>query len=85
MNFKIIPLQNPQTQICLHRDCSESGEEIVRITTYVTNSTGTELMLERTAKFSDAQTAQCFVEDYSEASASKFVSRCVEEDKIWIS
>jgi hypothetical protein len=83
MNFKILPL--PKTQICLHRECTENGEEIVRITTFVTNSAGTELMLEKVANFPDAQLAKCFVQDYSEASAQAFLSQCLEEDQIWLS
>jgi hypothetical protein len=82
MNFKIITL--PQTQICLHRDISESGQEIVRISTFVVSTEGKEPMLEKIVKFSDAKSAQNFIKDYSETSAQDFVKTCLEEERITI-
>ncbi|MCE6988990.1 hypothetical protein [Dyadobacter sp. CY323] len=84
MNFKIITLPETQTEICLHREFTENGEEIVRITTFVINSAGTELMLERVAKFSNIESAKCFLQDYSETSANAFLSQCLEEDEILV-
>ncbi|MCE7062545.1 hypothetical protein [Dyadobacter sp. CY343] len=83
MNFKIIHLPKTQTEICLHRDCNEAGEEIVCIKTFVINSDGTELMLETQAKFASAKSAQSFVSDYSETSAKSFLQHCLKQDKIW--
>ncbi|KAA0990396.1 hypothetical protein [Dyadobacter aurulentus] len=84
MNFKIIILPETQTEICLHRDCNEAGEEIVCIKTFVINSEGTELMLGAKAKFDNAKSAQCFVSDYSEMSAKNFLQYCLKEEKIWV-
>ncbi|CAG5071724.1 hypothetical protein DYBT9623_03715 [Dyadobacter sp. CECT 9623] len=83
MNFKIIALPETQTEICLHRDCNEEGQEIVCIKTFVTNSAGTELMLGTQAKFNNASCAQRFVADYSEVSAKEFLQNCLKEEKIW--
>ncbi|MCE6991916.1 hypothetical protein [Dyadobacter sp. CY323] len=82
MNFKIITLSETQTEVCLHRDCSENGKEIVRISAFVINSSGVELMVERVAEFRDAGTARLFVDDYSERSAKEFLGQCIEEDGI---
>jgi hypothetical protein len=84
MNFKIIHFPETQTEICLHRDCNEAGEEIVCIKTFVINSEGIELMLETRAKFANAKSAQCFVSDYSETSAQRFLQHCLKEDRIWV-
>jgi hypothetical protein len=84
MNFKIITLPETQTEVCLHRDCNEAGDEIVCIKTFVTNSDGIELMLETQAKFRKASCAQRFVPDYSELSAKDFLQNCLKEEKIWI-
>jgi hypothetical protein len=84
MNFKIITLPETQTEICLHRDCSEAGEEIVRITAFVTSSEGKEPMLETVAKFSEAGSAKSFVKDYSEVSAKCFLNQCLKEERILI-
>ncbi|WP_031528988.1 hypothetical protein [Dyadobacter crusticola] len=85
MNFKIIHLPERQTEICLHRDCNEAGDEVVCIKTFVTNSDGIELMLETQAKFANAKSAECFVSGYSEMSAKSFLQHCLKQDKIWTS
>ncbi|NIJ52858.1 hypothetical protein [Dyadobacter arcticus] len=82
MNFKIITLPETQTEVSLHRDCIEDGKEIVRISAFVINSVGVELMLERVAEFRDAGTARLFVDDYSERSAKGFLGQCIEEEGI---
>ena len=82
MNFNIITLLETQTEVCLHRDCGEEGKEIVRISAFVVNKTGVELMVERSAEFRDAGTARLFVDDYSERSAKEFLRQCIEEDDI---
>jgi hypothetical protein len=84
MNFKIITVPETQTEVCLHRDCSEDGKEIVRISAFLINTEGVELMVERIAEFSDAGTARFFVDDYSERSAKGFLQLCAEEEKIWL-
>ncbi|TLV02196.1 hypothetical protein [Dyadobacter luticola] len=82
MNFKIINLPESQTDVCLHRDCGEDGKEIVRISAFVINSAGVELMVERVAEFRDVGSAKFFVDDYSERSAKGFLKLCVEEEGI---
>lgn len=82
MNFKIITLPETLTEVCLHRDCGEDGKEIVRISAFVINSTGIELMIERVAEFRDAASARFFVDDYSERSAKGFLGQCIEEEGI---
>ncbi|MCF2489706.1 hypothetical protein [Dyadobacter sp. CY347] len=82
MNFKIITLTKSQTKICLHRDRSEENQEIVRITAFIVESEGRELMLETLAQFADAGSARRFVADYSEESAKGFLEECLDEDKI---
>ena len=82
MNFKIITLSKTQTEICLHRDRSEEGEEIVRITAFVFNSAGKEPMLEDVVKFSDASSAGYFIKDFSEESAVGFLRVCLEEEGV---
>lgn len=84
MNFKIITLPETKTEICLHRDRNEAGEEIVRITALVISLAGTEPMLETMVRFADAWSAQFFVEDYSEMSAKGFLSQCLEQEGIRI-
>jgi hypothetical protein len=84
MNFKIITLPETKTEVCLHRDRNEEGEEIVHITAFVTSSEGKEPMLETIAKFADASSARNFVKDYSECSAKCFFNQCLKEDRIWI-
>jgi hypothetical protein len=84
MNFKIIILPETQTEVCLHRDRNEEGEEIVRITAFVISSSGTEPMLERVVSFSDEKSARVFVDDYSERSAKGFLAGCLEEEKVWV-
>jgi hypothetical protein len=85
MNFKIITLPETQTEVCLHRDRNEEGEEIVRITALVISLAGTEPMLETVVRFADAWSAQFFVEDYSEMSAKGFLRLCLEEEGIRMS
>lgn len=82
MNFKILTLPNSKTQICLHRDRSEENQEIVRITAFILDSAGQELMLETGVQFADAGSARRFVADYSEESARRFLAECLEEDRI---
>jgi hypothetical protein len=82
MNFKIITIPETQTEVCLHRDRSEEGEEIVRITALVISLAGTEPMLETVVRFADASSAQFFVDDYSETSAKGFLRQCLEEEGI---
>ncbi|MEO6283180.1 MAG: hypothetical protein ABIN80_23895 [Dyadobacter sp.] len=82
MNFKIIILPQTQTEVCLHRDRNEEGEEIVRITAFVISSSGTEPMLERVVRFSDEKSARFFVDDYSELSAKGFLAGCLEEEGV---
>ena len=82
MNFKIIILSKTQTEICLHRDRSDAGEEIVRITAFVTSATGTEPMLEDVVKFNDEKAAGRFVADYSEESAEEFLKWSLVEEGI---
>ena len=82
MNFKIITLPETHTQVCLHRDCSEEGEEIVRITAFPAGSGGPEPMLEKVVRFPDVKSAKFFVTDYSETSAKGFLRQCFEEEGI---
>jgi hypothetical protein len=82
MNFKILLLPETQTEVCLHRDRNEAGDEIVRVTAFVISSAGTEPMLERVVRFSDEKSAQFFVADYSENSAKGFLKHCLEEERI---
>ena len=84
MNFKIITLSKSQTKICLHRDRSEENQEIVRITAFVIDSAGQELMLDTVVQFADEGSAGRFVADYSEESATIFLEECLEEDSILI-
>ena len=84
MNFKIITPSKSQTKICLHRDRSEENQEIVRITAFVIDSAGQELMLDTVVQFADAGSARRFVADYSEESATIFLEECLEQDKILI-
>jgi hypothetical protein len=85
MNFKIITLPETKTEVCLHRDRNEEGEEIVRITALVISLTGTEPMLETVVRFADAWSAQFFVKDYSETSAKGFLRLCLEDEGIRMS
>ncbi|MHA4737073.1 hypothetical protein [Dyadobacter sp. MSC1_007] len=85
MNFKIITIPETQTEVCLHRDRNEEGEEIVRITALVISLTGTEPMLETVVRFADTSSAQFFVGDYSETSARGFLKQCSEEERIGVS
>lgn len=85
MNFKIITIPETQTEVCLHRDRNEEGEEIVRITALVISLTGTEPMLETVVRFADAWSAQFFVDDYSETSAKGFLRQSLEEEGIRVS
>ena len=85
MNFKIITIPETQTEVCLHRDRNEEGEEIVRITALVISLAGTEPMLETVVRFADASSAQFFVDDYSETSAKGFLRQCLEEEGIRMS
>lgn len=82
MNFKILTLPNSKNQICLHRDRSEENQEIVRITAFILDSAGQELMLETGVQFADAGSAGRFVADYSEESAQRFLAECLDEDRI---
>ncbi|MCF2499207.1 hypothetical protein [Dyadobacter chenhuakuii] len=82
MNFKIITLPETETQICLHRDRNEEGEEIVRITAFVTTLTGKEPMLEDVVRFTDAKSACFFVKDFSIESAKGFLGLCLAEERI---
>ncbi|MCF0062007.1 hypothetical protein MUK70_22455 [Dyadobacter chenwenxiniae] len=82
MNFKILTLPKSKTQICLHRDRSEENQEIVRITTFLIDTNGQELMLETVGQFADAGSARRFVFDYSEESAKRFLEECLQEDRI---
>lgn len=82
MNFKILTLPKPKTEICLHRDRSDENQEIVRITAFVVDSAGQELMLETVVQFADSGSARRFVSDYSEESATIFLEECLKEDKI---
>ena len=84
MNFKIIILPQTQTEICLHRDRNECGEEIVRITAFITSAAGKEPMLENVVRFMDAPSAQSFITDYSESSASGFLKQCLVEEGVWV-
>lgn len=84
MNFKIITLSKSQTKICLHRDRSDENQEIVRITAFILDSAGQELMLDTVVQFADAGSARRFVADYSEESATIFLEECLEQDKISI-
>lgn len=85
MNFKIITIPETQTEVCLHRDRNEEGEEIVRITALVISLTGAEPILETVVRFADTRSAQFFVDDYSETSAKGFLRQCLEEEGIRMS
>ncbi|MCF0038500.1 hypothetical protein [Dyadobacter fanqingshengii] len=82
MNFKILTLPKSQIQICLHCDRSDENQEIVRITAFVIDISGQELMLATFAQFADAGSARRFVFDYSEESAKRFLEECMQEDRI---
>jgi hypothetical protein len=74
MNFKIIRIPETSTEICLHRDRSEEGEEIVRITSFVLNTQRAEVMLEQVVTFSKSGSSIRFVADYSLRSARRFLT-----------
>jgi hypothetical protein len=78
MNFKIIRIAE-NTDVCLHRDRSEEGEEIVRITAFVVNAHQAELMLEQVVRFTGSGAARRFIEDYSLESAREFLEEGVGE------
>jgi hypothetical protein len=82
MNFKIITIPETQTQVCLHRDCSEDGKEIVRISSFVNNTAGVELMIDTEVQFMDAEFARSFVDDYSENSAKAFLRHYIADEGI---
>jgi hypothetical protein len=79
MNFKIIRIAET-TEVCLHRDRNDEGEEIVRITAFVINSHQAELMLEQVVRFTGASSARRFVEDYSLESAREFLEEARAEE-----
>lgn len=79
MNFKIIRIPETTTEVCLHRDRSEEGDEIVRITAFVLNSQQSEIMLEQVVTFSEPHSPVRFVADYSLHSARYFLAdSCAE-------
>ena len=78
MNFKIIRIAEA-TEVCLHRDRSEEGEEIVRVTAFVINAKQAELMLEQVVRFTGPGAARRFVEDYSLESAREFLEESADE------
>lgn len=73
MNFKIIRIAEIATEVCLHRDRCEEGEEIVRITAFIINRSQVELMLEQVVRFPCSNSAGRFVDDYSVESARVFL------------
>lgn len=79
MNFKIIRIPETSVQVCLHRDRSEEGEEIVRITSFVTNTQHAEIMLEQIVTFTKPGSSVRFVADYSLVSAKHFLEESMKE------
>jgi hypothetical protein len=82
MNFKIILIPENQIEVCIHRDCSEAGEEIVRITAFVSNAAGMEPILENVVRFCDKATAKSFVQDYSVNAARSFLIHALCDEGI---
>lgn len=79
MNFKIIQIPETAIQVCLHRDRSEEGEEIVRITSFVLNAQHAELMFEQVVTFTKPGSSVRFVADYSLVSAKSFLEESMKE------
>lgn len=79
MNFKIIRIPETGIQVCLHRDRSEEGEEIVRITSFITNAQHAEIMLEQVVTFTKPRSSVRLVADYSLVSAKSFLEESMNE------
>ena len=70
MNFKIFEIDG--VEICIHRDLTDDGQA-VRVTAFLNDSENEEYVQESIVNYPDADMAISAIEDFSEASARRWL------------
>lgn len=72
MNFKIFFIEEHQTEVCVHRDRNENGDDFVLITAFIPEDDGDQFE-EESVTFSSESLIKQYIQDFSQASAESFL------------
>jgi len=79
MNYKIITLEDLDTQILIKRDRDENdGTETVSVEAFFVDADGNEYIFQESIRFDNNNLPESFVRDFSEESAREFLERGIE-------